>query len=204
MINTYDGGAVPTGNHPMNIYAPPLCVVLEHVLQANAAAFPPFQIPQPCNLITGDIDIDGYGGSDVVSAFCNNDGDGTAGGSTNYNTSYGTKIPGTGNVATVPAEFLSDGFVRFGLPVAKGRSVKFSVGNNNNGKTHVFNSTVAIGTGVAATAPTVHIYCQGEWTGIVPITKLTFVTAGGATMLKGSSIRLYCWKQELNSNPGLF
>lgn len=200
MINTYDGQAMPTDpNHIINKTFPSLLVVLEDVLQANAAVWPrPFNIPAPCNLITGDIDISGYGGSDVVSAQCNGDA------GLNYNTSYGTKIPGVGNVATVPAEFGPDNFIRFGLPINKGRSVKFSVGNNNNGKTHVFNSTVAIGTGVAATLPTVHIYCQGEWMGIVPITSLLFLTAGGATMLKGSSIRLYCWKQELNANPGQF
>lgn len=198
-INTYDGQALPADpNHPVNTYTPPLCVILEDVLQANAAAWPkPFNIPQPCNLITGDIDISGYGGSDVVSVQCNFDA------AANYNTRYVTAV--AGQIATlVNAEFPSDTLVRFGLPINKGRSVKFSVGNNNNGKTHLFNSVVSIGTGVAATLPIIHVACQGEWMGTGPITSLQFLTAGGLTMLKGSSIRLYCWKQELNANPGLF
>lgn len=199
MINTYDGQAFPTDpNHPLNKYtAPPFCVVLEDVLQANAAVWPKsFNIPQPCNLITGDIDISGYGGSDVISVQCNFDA------GANYNTRYATAA--AGQIATIlNAEFASDTMVRFGLPINKGRSVKFSVGNNNNGKTHLFNSVVSIGTGVAATLPVIHLACQGEWMGIVPITSMQFLTAGGATMLKGSSIRLYCWKQELNANPAL-
>lgn len=200
-MNNFDGSnALPVDpNHLLNKYSSPaLLAVLEDVLQANAAVWPkPFNIPAPCNLITGDIDISGYGGTDVVSVQCNGDT------GANYNTRYVTAV--AGQIATlVNAEFASDTMVRFGLPISKGRSVKFSVGNNNNGKTHLFNSVVSIGTGVAATLPTVHLCCQGEWMGVVPITSLLFLTQGGATMLKGSSIRLYCWKQELNANPGLF
>lgn len=200
-INTYDGQAMPTDpNHPLNKYtAPPFCVVLEDVLQANAAVWPKsFNIPQPCNLIHGEIDIDGYGGTDVISVQFNFDT------GANYNTSYATKTPGVVNTTPVPAEFPSDTFIRFGLPVSKGRNVIFTIGNNNNGKTHVVGGTVSIGTGVAATMPTPHFYWQGEWMGVVPITSMQFLTAGGATMLKGSSIRLMCWKQELNANPGQF
>jgi hypothetical protein len=199
MIGTYDNSALPTDvNHPINKVVPPLIAVVEDVLQANAAVWPrSFPVPPQCNLITGDIDVDGYGGTDVISATCNNDS------GANYNTRYVTAVAGQ-IAALVNAEFASDNFVRFGLPVSKGRTVKFSIGNNNNGKTHVFSGTVAIGTGVAATLPIVHLAWQGEWMGIVPITSLQFQTAGGASMLKGSSIRLYFWKQELNANPGLF
>jgi hypothetical protein len=194
---TYDGGAFPGGNHPANTVVPPLCVVLEYVLQQNQSFFPPFQIPQPCNAIDGVIDVDGYGGVEVIGAQANGDT------GPNYNTRYVTAV--AGQIATqLNAEFPSDNMVRFGLPINKGRAVRFSVGNNNNGKTHVFTGSVSIGIGVAATLPTIHLAWQAEWMGVVPINQLYFLTQGGATMLKGSSIRLYCWKQEFAANPGGF
>jgi hypothetical protein len=189
MNSQYNNAAFPgLDNRLWSQVMPPAVLVKEYILPVAAPSFPELFI-QPTSLICFEVDVPNYGGSDVISVQFNGDT------GANYCTRYVTAV--AGQIATqVNAEFASDTMIHFGLPTNKGRVGLFSVGNNNQGKTHVVAGSVSIGTGLANTPSTIHLAFQGEWVGTSPITQLKFLTAGGLNMGAGSRVTVKAWYPE--------
>ena len=136
--------------------------------------------------------ISGYGGVGTASPYFNGDT------GANYYSTYVTLGPGAAIAAAAHVENASDVLIRTGIGISKGRSVQMLI-TNVLGKTKVVGMTIAQGTGLAATLPTLILGAQGEWTGLPQITQLDVKTPEGVNILAGSSLTVIGWSH--NQSP---
>jgi hypothetical protein len=184
----YDPSLFPGDAFPLFGPWPPVRVQ-EQILSASVQQFPTSLRVNPQSIIWLEINISGYGGTDVASLRFNGDS------GTNYWSRFITAAQGTSTLSNV--ENVSDTLIRLGPTTNKGRSALVRI-TNFAGKTKVVNILNTIGSGLAGTASTITLAGSGEWINLTdPIQTIDILTQGGTvTMLTGSSVALLGWQRS--------
>lgn len=175
---------------PFPLFGPwPPVRVQEQILTASAQQFPTSLRVNPQSIIWLEINITGYGGSDVASLRFNSDS------GANYWTRFMTAAQGTSALSNV--ENVADSLIRLGPVTNKGRSALVRV-TNFAGKPKVVNIINSIGSGLAGTASVITLAGAGEWVNSTDqIQTIDILTQGGTvTMLTGSSVALLGWQRS--------
>jgi hypothetical protein len=151
-------------------------------LTANAISFPAIVFPA-FNSLTVTIYVTGYGGSDVVSLQFNGD--------TGANYVDRTVTAAAGGVVLTDTPTPNTTLIRMGLPTAQGRVVQANI-LNNAARRKVVMVNNQIGSADQTAPAAIHLGGLGLWNNTsAQITSITCLTAGGLSILAGSSIAVY-------------